>query len=152
MRVRASELILQKVHKYHPRQILRCINVPYVELRSLLSGAVAGLHSMVDEHFGICVVEYMAAGVVPIAHNSGGPAADIVVPISNGSQTPGSRRTGFLATTVEEYSSAITAVLSMPAGELLDIASAARQQASKFSTRRFMDAFTAVVQPILPQI
>lgn len=34
---------------------------------------------MVDEHFGISIVEYMAAGLVPIAHNSGGPRADIVV-------------------------------------------------------------------------
>nr|XP_034926108.1 GDP-Man:Man(3)GlcNAc(2)-PP-Dol alpha-1,2-mannosyltransferase-like [Populus alba] len=30
------------------------------------------MHSMVDEHFGISVVEYMAAGAMPIAHNSAG--------------------------------------------------------------------------------
>lgn len=32
----------------------------------LLRGAVAGIHSMTDEHFGISVVEYMAAGAIPI--------------------------------------------------------------------------------------
>lgn len=32
----------------------------------LLGGATAGLHSMIDEHFGIVVVEYMAAGAIPI--------------------------------------------------------------------------------------
>lgn len=32
----------------------------------LLGGAVAGIHSMIDEHFGISVVEYMAAGAIPI--------------------------------------------------------------------------------------
>lgn len=32
----------------------------------LLGGAVAGIHSMTDEHFGISVVEYMAAGAIPI--------------------------------------------------------------------------------------
>ena len=36
---------------------------------------------MVDEHFGICVVEYMAAGAVAIANKSGGPMSDIVVPL-----------------------------------------------------------------------
>ena len=34
---------------------------------------------MRDEHFGICNVEYMAAGVIPIAHDSAGPKEDIVV-------------------------------------------------------------------------
>lgn len=32
----------------------------------LLGSAVAGIHSMIDEHFGISVVEYMAAGAIPI--------------------------------------------------------------------------------------
>lgn len=32
----------------------------------LLGHATAGLHSMIDEHFGISVVEYMAAGAIPI--------------------------------------------------------------------------------------
>lgn len=47
------------------------VNASYPELCSLLGGAVGGLHTMVDEHFGISVVEYMAAGAIPIAHNSG---------------------------------------------------------------------------------
>lgn len=33
---------------------------------SLLGGAAAGIHSMIDEHFGISVVEYMASGAIPI--------------------------------------------------------------------------------------
>lgn len=36
------------------------------ELVRLLGAAVAGIHSMTDEHFGISVVEYMAAGAIPI--------------------------------------------------------------------------------------
>ena len=39
-----------------------CINVPFDELTSLLAGAVGGVHTMLDEHFGISIVEYMAAG------------------------------------------------------------------------------------------
>lgn len=36
---------------------------------------------MVDEHFGINVVEFMAAGAIPVAHASAGPLLDIVVPM-----------------------------------------------------------------------
>ena len=44
-----------------------CINVSFGELTSLLAGAVGGLHTMLDEHFGISIVEYMAAGKSVIA-------------------------------------------------------------------------------------
>ncbi|XP_057249668.1 uncharacterized protein LOC109136426 [Beta vulgaris subsp. vulgaris] len=46
---------------------------------------------MTDEHFGISVVEFMAAGAIPIAHNSTGPKMDIVLE-EEGQQT------GFLET------------------------------------------------------
>ncbi|CAI5987253.1 unnamed protein product [Closterium sp. NIES-65] len=57
-----------------------CLSLHGRELQQLLGGATCGIHTMWDEHFGISVVEYMAAGAVPIAHNSAGPKMDIVVP------------------------------------------------------------------------
>ena len=36
----------------------------------LLAGAVGGLHTMRDEHFGISVVQYMAAGAWPFLSSS----------------------------------------------------------------------------------
>lgn len=39
-----------------------CPNASYEDISSLLGGAVGGLHTMLDEHFGISIVEYMAAG------------------------------------------------------------------------------------------
>lgn len=66
------------------------------------------------EHFGIGVVELMASGVVVIAHNSGGPRSDIVVP-HNGSKT------GYLASTVEEYADKLGTLLTMDDSELLSV-------------------------------
>jgi alpha-1,2-mannosyltransferase len=61
---------LTTVKKFSPLFICLVIN-RYVtgcnsDLVQLLGGAIAGLHSMTDEHFGISVVEYMAAGAIPI--------------------------------------------------------------------------------------
>ncbi|EPZ33347.1 Glycosyl transferase, family 1 domain-containing protein [Rozella allomycis CSF55] len=78
------------------------VNVSFDELYNLLTLADIGIHTMQDEHFGICVVEYMAAGLIPIAHNSGGPKLDIV-----------DEKCGFLAKNAEEYSNSINAILSM---------------------------------------
>lgn len=65
----------------------RCVNVSHAELRELLGGAVGGLHTMTDEHFGISIVEYMAAGeikqhaeILPVIHH---PLADFRVPCLN---------------------------------------------------------------------
>lgn len=49
------------------------LNIPYSELVSELQKGMIGLHAMWNEHFGISVVECMAAGLITIAHASGGP-------------------------------------------------------------------------------
>nr|GMC95213.1 GDP-Man:Man(3)GlcNAc(2)-PP-Dol alpha-1,2-mannosyltransferase-like [Ipomoea batatas] len=117
-------------------------NVMYSDLVRLLGGAVAGIHTMIDEHFGICIVEYMAAGAIPIANRSAGPKMDIVLP-QDGKQT------GFLAQDVQEYASAIIEIVKMSSSERLEMAAAARRRASLFSEQRFYDDFKAAVGPIL---
>lgn len=66
----------------------------------------------------------VCVGVVPIAHDSGGPKADIVKPemMPHGLQT-----TGYLCTTEEQYAAAATQVLCMEQKDRLKIAAAARQ-------------------------
>uniref|UniRef100_A0A6N2K4B0 GDP-Man:Man(3)GlcNAc(2)-PP-Dol alpha-1,2-mannosyltransferase n=1 Tax=Salix viminalis TaxID=40686 RepID=A0A6N2K4B0_SALVM len=120
-------------------------NVMYRDLVKLLGGSVAGMHSMVDEHFGISVVEYMAAGAIPIAHNSAGPKMDIVLE-EDGQQT------GFLAQNVEEYADAILKVLRMPETERLKMAAAARKRAGRFSEQRFFEDLKAAIRPIINHV
>ncbi|XP_057979653.1 GDP-Man:Man(3)GlcNAc(2)-PP-Dol alpha-1,2-mannosyltransferase isoform X2 [Malania oleifera] len=117
-------------------------NMMYRDLVRLLGGAVAGIHSMTDEHFGISVVEYMAAGAIPIAHNSAGPKMDIVLE-EEGQQT------GFLAQTVEEFAEAILKIVRMSESERLEMAAAARRRAGRFSEQRFYDDFKAAIRSLL---
>ncbi|KAK5968335.1 Glycosyl transferase [Trichostrongylus colubriformis] len=74
------------------------LNVPYEELLDLLSESLISIHTMWNEHFGISVVEGMAAGTVMLAHDSGGPQMDIVLPIDGKNET---QPIGFLAATKE---------------------------------------------------
>ncbi|XP_078177983.1 GDP-Man:Man(3)GlcNAc(2)-PP-Dol alpha-1,2-mannosyltransferase-like isoform X2 [Carex rostrata] len=134
LKERSTELHLDDFVEFHS-------NVLYRDLVKLLGGAIAGLHSMVDEHFGISVVEYMAAGAIPIAHNSAGPRMDIVLE-EDGQQT------GFLANTVEEYAHAIIKVLTMSDTARLRIASSARNRAQRFSEQRFDRDIKDAIRPL----
>ena len=53
------------------------VGVPRSELVKLLGDAKVYVHTVVGEHFGISVVEAMAAGLPVIVHRSGGPFEDI---------------------------------------------------------------------------
>lgn len=114
------------------------VNVSFEQLQTMLGNAIAGIHSMKDEHFGISVVEYMAAGAIPIAHNSAGPQGDIVKSEPVDGEM---RQTGFLCETVEDYSNAIVQVLCMKAEERLKMAHAGRKRSNKFSQGKFQTAW-----------
>ena len=53
-------------------------DVPRRELAKMYGRGMVYMHTMVKEHFGIAVVEGMAAGLVPVVHKSGGPWLDII--------------------------------------------------------------------------
>eukprot|EP00002_Diphylleia_rotans_P005006 TRINITY_DN1396_c0_g1_i2.p1 TRINITY_DN1396_c0_g1~~TRINITY_DN1396_c0_g1_i2.p1 ORF type:complete len:489 (-),score=51.99 TRINITY_DN1396_c0_g1_i2:1896-3362(-) len=107
--------------------------VSHPKLVELLGSSTCGIHTMWNEHFGIGVVEFMAAGLVTIAHNSGGPKSDILTPHDG-------QIVGFLAETAEEYCEAIAKVFQFSAEERQRIGNRARRAAiEKFSEKVFQD-------------
>ena len=95
-------------------QVSFLVNAPFSELYRLLGEAQVGLHTMWNEHFGISIVEMMAAGLVTVAHKSGGPLMDLIKPVdilNDAFSTSESKSTGYLATTANEYADCIGAAL-----------------------------------------
>jgi glycosyltransferase involved in cell wall biosynthesis len=77
--VRLLDSLRDEVTKLGLQDHVRFVaNAPYSELQRYMQQALIGLHTMWNEHFGISIVEMMAAGLIVVAHNSGGPRLDIV--------------------------------------------------------------------------
>ncbi|KAI0698166.1 mannosyltransferase [Cytidiella melzeri] len=107
------------------------VNAEYPEMLDWLSKSSIGLSTMIDEHFGINIVEYMAAGVIPVTHASGGPLNDIVIPFNG-------RPTGFHATTPEMYAETFHKVFSLDEEEEIELRTRARVWAvQRFSQEEF---------------
>lgn len=100
------------------------IDLSFQRIQELLRDSLIGLHTMVDEHFGISVVEFMAAGLITVANDSGGPRTDI---IDNGTN-------GFRASTADEYAQVLDKVLKLPDTELCTIRAKALEKVRKFFT------------------
>lgn len=93
---------------------------------------------MWNEHFGISIVEMLAAGLLVIAHNSGGPALDIIK-----TQTNSSEQTGYLASTEEEYARCMKSAVDLleKNDECLAIRARGRESTIRFSDEMFVSSF-----------
>ncbi|CAG9571993.1 unnamed protein product [Danaus chrysippus] len=118
------------------------VNAPYSTLLNLYQNSTLAIHAMWNEHFGISVVECMAAGLITVAHKSGGPLADIV-------ETSQASRTGFLASEADEYARAILEVIAMSNEEKKRIIEAARASVDRFSEKEFEKSFLRAVEPLM---
>ena len=133
------------------------LNEPYSTLKEYFSKASIGIHTMWNEHFGIGVVEMMAAGLVTIAHDSGGPSSDIILyPYTFGSWTDirhgvdsnnQDTSTGCLASSVDEYADFLykTMVREGNSEKIAQIRKNGRQSAERFSDEVFMESFKDTV-------
>jgi len=95
---------------------------------------------MWNEHFGIGVVEMMAAGLLVVAHNSGGPKADIVTVGGDDNHV-----TGFLASTDAEFADAIYNALTMSPDRANRIRANSRRAALRFSDEAFSKFFEEAI-------
>lgn len=69
----------------HELKIEYCVqficDASWDEVLDWLGNSWVGVNGMWNEHFGIGVVEYQAAGLICVVNDSGGPKADIVVDV-----------------------------------------------------------------------
>jgi len=121
-------------------------NITFEKLKKLLGRAHVGLHTMKNEHFGIGIVEFQAAGVTVVAHNSGGPKMDIVQEVDG-------ELSGFLADDEESYAEALDKIfLQLDEEELFKMQTNARKSCQRFSERGFAQHFQLAIAPVFDRL
>lgn len=138
-RVRALQQLASDVGASHAVEFR--VSRSFSELREVVSRSLIGLHAMTDEHFGIVVVEYLAAGCIALAHNSGGVKLDIVKP-----------GLGWLAATQQEFTDAMTRIFSIRESDskILDrMQDAALAHAATFADELFAQRLTDRLSTLL---
>ena len=108
-------------------------NIEWKLLFEEMKQSMIGLHTMKDEHFGIVVVELIAAGLVTIAHKSAGPKYDI---IKEDTLEP----KGFLSETEEDFVTHLKYALDN-FDHLHQLRENARKHAKTFSDEAFVAEF-----------
>ncbi len=108
-------------------------DMPLAELKRLLTGSTFFLHTMRDEHFGMSTVEAMAAGCIPVVHNSGGQRE--VVPLE---------RLRFDTTT--EAVRVFRRLLAMRSGEMCEIRQTLQQHIQQFSRDAFREQMRTILE------
>lgn len=87
----------------------------------------------------------MAAGTVILAHKSGGPKLDIVVPYEGG-------QTGFLADSEDSYATAMETILALSPSARLEIRRNARRSVDRFSDQEFDTSFLSSMESLMGKL
>ncbi|KAJ3564725.1 hypothetical protein NPX13_g7746 [Xylaria arbuscula] len=137
-RVYKLRLLLNELH-ITDRVIFK-LDAPWSEVLEWLGKAYIGTNAMWNEHFGIGVVEYQAAGLISVVHDSGGPKLDIVTDVDGGP-------TGFHATTPTEYAEGFEKAFSLP--DPLAVRLRARKSSRRFSDEEFARRWLAELEKLV---
>lgn len=87
----------------------------------------------------------MAAGTIVLAHKSGGPKLDIVVPYEG-------RQTGFLADSEDSYAAVMETILALAPSARLEIRRNARESVGRFSDQEFEACFLAAMESVMTKL
>ncbi|KAF3931890.1 hypothetical protein ABW19_dt0209506 [Dactylella cylindrospora] len=135
LRLMAKELQIEN-------NVLFITNAPWSDVIKWLGRASLGVNAMWNEHFGIGVVEYQAAGLIGVVHDSGGPKLDIVVEVDG-------ERTGYHATTAEEFADSFLQALSLSEEETKAMRQRARKSSFRFSEEIFDEQWNIFMEKLL---
>ncbi|KAI1760602.1 glycosyltransferase family 4 protein [Hypoxylon sp. FL1150] len=137
-RVYKLRLLVNELHIKD--QVIFQLDASWSEILQWLSKAFVGVNGMWNEHFGIGVVEYLAAGLICVVHNSGGPKLDIVTDVDG-------QPTGFHATTTSEFAEGFEKALSHP--DPLTVRRRARLSSKRFSEEEFVKKWLAQIEKLV---
>ena len=127
-------LLAHELHITHAVTFL--LNASWPSILSQLCTATVGINAMWNEHFGIGVVEYQAAGLISVVNNSGGPKDDIVTELEE-SGDGSNGKTGFHASTQAEYARCLEDALTMEQDDRMGLRLRARRSARRFDSSVF---------------
>ncbi|EED23838.1 alpha-1,2-mannosyltransferase (Alg11), putative [Talaromyces stipitatus ATCC 10500] len=131
-------------HELHIRdQTTFICDASWPTILSYLCTCSIGTNAMWNEHFGIGVVEYQAAGLISVVHDSGGPREDIVINLN------GEGETGFRASTEKEFAAAFEDALALPKGEKIAMRSRARRSALRFTEEEFARKWVVEIEKLV---
>jgi alpha-1,2-mannosyltransferase len=149
LRLLANELQIKDSVEFH-------LDASWPEILDWLRRASVGVNGMWNEHFGIGVVEYQAAGLISVVHDSGGPKRDIVIPVhgeATGNLQPPlflrdiTNSTGYHATTATEFAEGFEMALSLE--DKLDMRRRARESALRFTEEEFAKRWVSQMERLI---
>ncbi|EXJ77691.1 alpha-1,2-mannosyltransferase [Capronia epimyces CBS 606.96] len=117
-------------------------DAPFSVILDYLRKSSITTNGMYSEHFGIGNVEGLAAGLIPVVHNSGGPKLDIVIPYEG-------QPTGFHAESEEEFAAAFQRVASLEPQERLAMRLRGRKSARRFTEAAFAQRWTEEMEKLV---
>lgn len=136
LRAEAEELGIEKHVTFE-------VDASFDRVVKLVGKSSIGLSTMVDEHFGINVVEFMAAGLLTLSHASAGPLLDIAVPVDG-------EPTGFHALNVPVFAETLHKLITMEPAEALAVRERARERAIEtFGVPAFVSSWRSGLWDVL---